>query len=39
MGQGRERAGGSIAEGAQRRQEHGEEGMDPLIRFALDHPE
>ncbi len=37
--QGRQRAGGSIAEGAQRREEGGEQDMNPLIRFALAHAE
>ena len=34
----RERAGG-IAEGTQRREQHGEEDVNPLIGFALAHPE
>jgi hypothetical protein len=37
--EGRQGAGRGIAEGAQRRQQRGEEDMNPLIRFALDHPE
>jgi hypothetical protein len=37
LGQGGQGAGRSIAEGAQRREEGGEEDVDPLIRFALDH--
>jgi hypothetical protein len=39
LGQGREGACGGIAEGAQRHQQHRQEDMDPLIRFALNHPE
>ncbi len=35
LGQGGQGAGRGIAEGAQR----GQENMDPLMRFALDHPE
>ena len=38
-GQGRQGAGGGIAEGAQRRQQCGQEDMDPLIGFALAHAE
>src|SRR5215211_7496108 len=34
-----EGAGGGIAEGAQRREEGGEEDVDPLIGLALAHPE
>ena len=37
--QGRQGASRGIAEGAQRRQQRGQEHVDPLIRFALDHPE
>ena len=39
LGQGRERAGGGIAEGAQRCEQHRQQDMDPLIGFALDHAE
>ena len=39
LGQGRQGAGGGIAEGAQRRQQRRQEDMNLLIRFALDHPE
>src|SRR5712691_4323625 len=35
--QGREGAGRGIAEGAQRREEGGQEGMNPLIGFALPY--
>jgi hypothetical protein len=34
----RERGGG-ITKGAQRREQHRQQAMDPLIRFALHHPE
>ena len=37
--QGGQGAGGRIAEGAQGRQQHGQEDVDPLIRFALAHAE
>jgi hypothetical protein len=37
--QGRQGAGGGIAEGAQRREEGGEEAMHPLIGFALPQAE
>ncbi len=37
--QGREGAGRGIAEGAQRREQHRQQDMDPLIGFALDHAE
>ena len=39
LGQGGQRAGGGIAEGAQGRQQHGQEDVDPLIGFALAHAE
>jgi hypothetical protein len=39
LGQGGQRASGGIAEGAQRREEGGEEDVNPLIRFALAHAE
>ena len=39
LGQGRQRAGGGITEGAQRRQQCGQEDVNPLIGFALDHTE
>jgi len=37
--EGRQGAGRGSAEGAQRRQQRGEEDMHPLIGCALDHPE
>ena len=37
--QGRQGTCGSIAEGPQRREQRREEDMNPLIGFALDHPE
>ena len=37
--QGGEGAGGGVAEGAQRREEGGEEDVDPLSGLALAHPE
>src|SRR5713101_1925990 len=37
LGEGRQGAGGGIAEGAERRQECREEPVNPLIRFALAH--
>ena len=37
--QGRQRAGGGIAEAAERREEGGQEDVDPLVGFALAHPE
>src|SRR5262245_43969251 len=37
LGQGREGAGGSIAKGAERREQHGQEEVNPLVGFALDH--
>jgi hypothetical protein len=39
LGQGGQRAGRGIAEGAQRRQQHGQEDVDPLIGFTLAHAE
>ena len=39
MCQGRQGASRGIAEGAHCRQLRGQEHVDPLIRFALDHPE
>ena len=39
LGQGRQGAGGGIAEGAQRRQQRGQEDVNPLIGFALAHAE
>jgi len=39
LGQGRQGANGNITESTQRREESGEQDMNPLIRFALDHPE
>ena len=35
----REGAGGSIAQGAERREQHGQEEVNPLVGFALDHTE
>jgi hypothetical protein len=37
--QGSQGAGGSIAKGAERRQQGGQEDVNPLIGFALDHAE
>src|SRR2546429_4670206 len=37
--QGRQRASGGIAEGAQRREEGGQEDVNPLVGFALAHAE
>jgi hypothetical protein len=39
LGQGRQGTGGGITEGAQRRQQRGEEDVNPLIGFALAHAE
>ena len=39
LGQGSQGAGRGIAKGAQRRQQHGQEDMNPLIGFALAHAE
>src|SRR5215471_8287592 len=39
LGQGREGAGGGIAEGAPRREQRWQQGMDPRMGFALDHAE
>src|SRR5207237_6442879 len=39
LGEGRQGTGGGIAEGAQGREQHGQEDVDPLIRFALAHAE
>ena len=39
LGEGREGAGGGITEGAERRQQRGQEDVDPLIGFALPHAE
>jgi hypothetical protein len=39
LGQGREGAGRGIATGAPRREEGGEQGMNPLMGFALAHAE
>ena len=37
LGQGRQGAGGDITEGAQGSQQHGQEHVDPLMDFALEH--
>jgi hypothetical protein len=37
--EGAEGTGGGIAEGAERRQQHREEDMDPLVGLALAHAE
>jgi hypothetical protein len=39
LGEGRQRASGGIAKGAQRRQQDREEDMHPLVGFALPHAE
>jgi hypothetical protein len=39
LSQGGQGPGRGIAEGAQCRQQHGQEGVDPLIGFALAHAE
>ena len=36
---GRQGAGGGIAEGAQRREQRWQQGVDPRMGFALDHAE
>jgi hypothetical protein len=39
LGEGRERAGRGVAEGTECRQQRRQEDVNPLIRFALNHPE
>jgi hypothetical protein len=39
LGEGRQGPGRGIAEGAQSRQQGGQEDMNPLIGFALSHAE